>query len=148
MFVTKAHSKKNPSIEMYTIEKLTKKTFRMSIYMLNKIPTELEILASKVDISTAKKERHFPQSFHFEGSCQKSGGLQRVSCWVLFLVGVWTFEQKSKKSWFGRITSWPFCHPFSHCALLCKLLDAFFQFIDNEKLNSISVFLQHWIFFQ
>jgi hypothetical protein len=49
------------------------KTFRMSIYMLNKIQTELEILASKVDPSAAKNEYKILESFNFDGKYLRTG---------------------------------------------------------------------------
>jgi hypothetical protein len=45
------------------------KTFRMSINMLNKIQTGPMIFASKCDSSTAKKDQHFLESFHFWCPC-------------------------------------------------------------------------------
>jgi hypothetical protein len=39
--------------------------------MLNKIRTELEIFASKVDHLAAKKDQDFLQSFHFGGKFQR-----------------------------------------------------------------------------
>ncbi len=53
----------------YTSLKSWLKTFRTSIYMLNKIPVKLEILASKVDHSADKNDLRFLPSFDFEGPC-------------------------------------------------------------------------------
>jgi hypothetical protein len=79
----------------------------MSIYILNKISTELncrslanknafsistELEPSKVDPFAAKKERHFLQSFDFEDRYQKIGRLQEVLWCNFFLVGVLTVE--------------------------------------------------------
>ncbi len=61
--------------------KADKKTFRMSIYMLNKIWTEAEIFASNVDRVAAKNEKHFLLIFNYG----------------VFLVGVLTIEWKKLK---------------------------------------------------
>ncbi len=44
----------------------------MSIYMLNKFPTEAEIFGLKVDHSAEKINQDFLQSFYFEGRYQES----------------------------------------------------------------------------
>jgi hypothetical protein len=64
----------------------------MGMYMLNKIRTEPEIFAFKVDPSAAKNEYQILQSFDFAGLYQKSGGQQGILCCNFFLVGVLTIE--------------------------------------------------------
>jgi hypothetical protein len=54
--------------------KADQKTFRTSIYMLNKIRTELEIFVSEIDPLAAKKDQDFLQSFDFEGRYRKTEG--------------------------------------------------------------------------
>jgi hypothetical protein len=44
--------------------------------MLNRIRTESEILASKVDHFADKNDQQFLQSFDFEDPCQEIGGNQ------------------------------------------------------------------------
>jgi hypothetical protein len=51
----------------------------MSIYVLNKIRTDLEIFASKVDHVAAGNDQDFLQSFDFEGRYRKTEGKQGVS---------------------------------------------------------------------
>jgi hypothetical protein len=45
----------------------------MSMYMLNQIRTETEILASKVDHSAAKSDQDFLQKFDFADRYRKIG---------------------------------------------------------------------------
>jgi hypothetical protein len=65
--------------------------------MLNKIRTKPEIFSSKVDPSAARENKHFLLSFDFESLHPKSVGLQGVSCFGFFLVGVSTIEKKVQK---------------------------------------------------
>ncbi len=54
--------------------KADSKTFRMSIYMLNKIWTDREIFGSKVDIYDTKKMHVIPKVFTLKASSRNVEG--------------------------------------------------------------------------
>jgi hypothetical protein len=60
--------------------------------MLNKIRTDFEILASKVDPFVNKKDQDFLSKFDFEGLYRGSECQQGISCCRFFLVRVLTVE--------------------------------------------------------
>jgi hypothetical protein len=63
--------------------------------MLNKIRTEPEIFAARIDHVVTKKDQDFLKSFHFEGRYRRTKWQQGVSCFGVFLIGVLS-EQKVK----------------------------------------------------
>ncbi len=101
----------------------------MSIYMRNKIRTDPEILASKVDHVAAKNEYQILQSFDFAGLYQGRGGVTRDFMLWLFLSWGIDYRTNNPKKLFERITFWNFVHPISHCASFLKGLFIIFNSI-------------------
>jgi hypothetical protein len=64
--------------------------------MLNKIRTEPEIFAARIDRVVTKKDQDFLKSFHFKGKFRRTKWQQGISCFGVFLIGVLS-EQKASK---------------------------------------------------
>ncbi len=105
----------------------------MGIYMLNKIPTEPEIFASKVAHVADKAGQQFHQNFDFEGRYLENQQVTRGFMYWFFLSWGIDYRIKTSKTKFERITSRTFNHPISHCEVDPPKYSSNYYFIYNLK---------------